>query len=197
MAFISTKNPADRSARGGGIFKFHEVNADGTELGSPAGYYELGILENSEFIDETPTEDEVDETGQQYNTTYDQRTVSLTGTIATRGEDFMKLPKETRGRYYIGMHDEGEVNGKESRVFIFGRFTPKINLSLTGTGNDSGKVEFEFKGLRTQSAITVALATLTATGTAGWATNATATVTIAQSNQSGSAGIYERIFTTN
>ena len=55
------------------------------------------------------------------------------------------------------MHDEGEVNGKESRVFIYGRFTPKVELSLTGEGNDSGKVPFEFKGIKTSAAITLSL----------------------------------------
>ncbi len=195
--FTPTKDAADRSARGGAIVISHAVAAGGAELGSPAGYYELGIVEGTEFTDDTPTEDELDESGQQYNTTYGERTVSLTGTITTRGEQFMKLPKETRGGYFILMHDEGEVNGKESRVFIYGRFTPKTVLALTNSGNDSGKVEFEFKGIKTPSAISIALATLTATGTAGWATNATATVTIAASNQSGSTGIYERIYTTN
>jgi hypothetical protein len=197
MAFEPINTAENRSARGGAIVKSHAVAFGGAELGTPAGYYELGVVENTEFTDDTPTEDELDESGQQYNTTFGERLVSLTGTITTRSESFMKLPKETRGGYFIIMHDEGEVNSKEARVFIYGRFTPKTVLALNNSGNDSGKVEFEFKGIKTSSAITIALATLTATGTAGWATNATATVTIAQSNQSGTTGIYERIYTSN
>lgn len=197
MAFNPTSDVADRSARGGAIVIAHAVASGGAELASPDGYWTLGVLEDTVFTDDTPTEDEIDESGQQYNTTYGTRNVQITGTIATRGEAFMKLPKETRGSYYVLMHDEGAVGTKESRVFIYGRFTPKVELALTGEGNDSGKVAFEFKGIKTSAAITLSLATLTATGTAGWGTNCTATVTIAASNQSGSTGTYERVYTTN
>lgn len=197
MAFQPARNVAERNARGGGIVKVHEVLAGGAELGSPDGYWELGTIENTAWVDETPTDSELDETGQEYNTVMGSRNVMLTGMVAERGENLLKIAKETRNKYYVIMHDEGEVNLKQSRVWVYGKFTPKSALSLSGSGNDSGKIEFEFKGIKTPSAITLSLANLTATGTAGWATNCTATITIAASNSSGSTGIYERNFTTN
>lgn len=197
MAFTPARNVGERNPRGGGVVKIHEVLATGAELGSPDGYWELGTIENTTFTDETQTNAELDETGQEYNSTLDNRNVMLTGVVAERGELLMKLPKDTRNKYYVVMHDEGEVNLKESRVFMFGKFTPKASLALSSSGNDSGKIEFEFRGMKTPSAITLSLANLTATGTAGWATNCTATVTIAASNTSGSTGIYERVYTTN
>lgn len=197
MAFTPARNVEEVNPRGGGIVKIHQVAAGGAELGSPDGYWELGTIENTTFTDDTPTESKLDETGQEYQATLGERTVMLTGTIAERGENLLKLPKEARNKYYVLMHDEGEVAGKQSRVWVYGRITPKTILNLTNTGNDAGKVEFEFRGIKTSSAITLSLANLTATGTAGWATNCTATLTIAVSNSSGSTGIYERNFTTN
>lgn len=197
MAFTPARNVAERNPRGGGVVKAHEVLATAAELGSADGYWELGTIEGTNFTDETAINPELDETGQEYNATLDSRNVVLTGTIAERGENIMKIAKETRGKYYLLMHDEGEVNGKQSRVFMFGKFSPKTSLALSSSGNDSGKIEFEFRGIKTPSAITLTLANLTATGTAGWATNCTATITIAASNSSGSTGIYERNYTTN
>lgn len=197
MAFNPARNVAERNARGGGIVKVHEVQAGGAELSAPDGWWELGTVEDTNFTDVTETNSEIDETGQEYNTTLDTRTVSLTGTIAERGSALMAIATDTRNKYYLIMHDEGEVNLKESRVFIYGKFTPKTELALKGSGNDSGKIAFEFKGIKTPSAITLSLANLTATGTAGWATNCTATLTISASNASGSTGIYTRNFTTN
>jgi len=197
MAFTPARNVGEVNPRGGGIGIIHQVAQGGAELGSPDGWWELGTIENTTWTDETPTEPRLDETGQEYLATLGERTVSLSGTIAERGENLMKLAKETRNKFYILMHDEGEVNGKQSRVWVYGRITPKTVLNLTNSGNDAGKIEFEFKGIKTPSAITLSLANLTATGTAGWATNCTATLTIAASNSSGSTGIYERNFTTN
>lgn len=197
MAFTPARNVAERNPRGGGIVKVHEVLAGGAELGSADGFWELGTIENTNFVDETGTSPELDETGQEYNSTLDSRNVVLTGLVAERGENMLKIAKETRNKYYLLMHDEGEVNLKQSRLFMYGKFTPKSSLALSNSGNDSGKIEFEFRGIKTPSAITLSLANLTATGTAGWGTNCTATITIAASNSSGSTGIYERNFTTN
>lgn len=168
----------------------HQVNADGTELTSPDGYWDVGYVDSEELKDTTPLTPKYDCSGGQYGTDIGNREIKFSGTLGTRHKAVLDMAKQTRGNYYLilvgaGALALGTVTAINQEIFAFGQVTPQFDVKLTG-----GDTPFEFIALRNESAITISAASLTATGTAGWGAHATATVTIAAANLSGSNGYY-------
>ncbi len=185
MAYQPTRDTGEYSSKGGGQGMIHEVQDTGAELSSPDGFWDLGLLDNTTFSDNTDYTPQYDEKGDQYANEEQNRVVTLKGTLTQRSANILGIAKNVRGKYYIIKHDRGIVNGKYQELFMFGQIRPGFEVPLPG-----GKWEIQINGIKNASAITLSTAHLAGTGTAGWTAHASTTQTIAAVTASGSDGYY-------
>lgn len=87
----------------------------GTEVAGD--WIDLGYVESSELMDETPEETFADETGNTVDTDYGDRTVKYSGNLMQSDKDLLDFLKETvRGKYYSLYHYQGVVNSKDQEI---------------------------------------------------------------------------------
>jgi len=94
------------------------VNADGSDLGSPDSFTPLGYLEDATPKDDTPKTKKSDETGSIVKVLEGIREVGLDAILMQSGADEMNfLVKDSRGKFYAVYRDNGIVDNKHQEIF--------------------------------------------------------------------------------
>lgn len=141
MAFTITKDAGRITNAGGGVLKIWECNEDGTPK-TPMTVVDLGYVQDTDFNDETPSEDIQDETLNTVVTVLGQRQVMLSGNLLQSGLEMLELITETRGKFYGAYKKFTDMDGYHQELFL-GRatITPSVTLS---TPNPRTNYEMKF-----------------------------------------------------
>jgi len=178
MAFTPAKDKGGFNPKGGAIIRIKEVNDDGTDFTTASSVYDIGYLQETTILDNTPTTEFKDEAGDTVQTIEGDRSVTVQGVLMQRDKATLDIAKECRGKFYFLYKYNGIVNGKHQEMFYgCGKIYPSFEVKLQG-----GTTPFKFTATKLNSAISIAATIATAVITAGAGaleTRQTATITIA------------------
>jgi len=178
MAFTPVRDKTAISSKGGGVIRIKEVNSDGSDLTTTASVYDLGFLEETTYLDKTEEILKRDETAEVIDREEGNRDVIVQGTLMQNDKLTLDMAKETRGKYYAMLKQNGKTKGKQQEVFYgVGIIDPSFEVKFVG-----GTTPFKYTALKLASTVTIAATVASAGPTAGagaWGAYTTATVTIA------------------
>jgi len=146
-----TKDKGAVVTKGGGNVWYKEVNDDGSDLGTPDSFADLGYIESWDLQDDTEREETYDEAGELVKSEEMDRTIKITGNLMQSDKATLDFLKETvRGNFYAVYRYEGIVNGKyQEALFGICQFKPMVGLA-SGTK----RPPIEITVLKNESALT-------------------------------------------
>ena len=160
---MATTIARDKSAikkYGGGKIYVMEVEEDGTPLGTPDTFTDIGYVQESTISDETEKEEERDESNAVVSTSDTNRTILFSGLLMQSDDETLNfLRRGCRDKFYQVYYLSAESIQSEQQDVAFGicQITPKMEL-VSGTR----RPPFEITVLVNEAEITVTAPTVSA-----------------------------------